>query len=68
MSTWPASWVISGSSGAAATDVNAALPVPELHPAAKADVTTTDTAEIITPNYRPLRWLMLGRFLLTGSD
>jgi hypothetical protein len=41
--------VISGSSGAAATDVNAALPVPELHPAAKADVTKTDTAEIVTP-------------------
>jgi hypothetical protein len=44
-----AATVISGSSGAAATDVNAALPVPELHPAAKTDVTTIDAAEIVTP-------------------
>jgi hypothetical protein len=103
--------VISGISGAAAADVNAALPDPELHPATKTDATKTDTAkadtakadtvEIVTPkataprscgyasssshqnpsrdgdrapqwhglrNNRPLRWLMPGRFLLTGSD
>jgi hypothetical protein len=38
--------VISGFSGVAATDVNAALPVPELHPAAKTDDTKIDAAEI----------------------
>jgi hypothetical protein len=92
--------VISAFSGAA-TDVNAALPVPELHPATKTNAAKTDTAKIFTPksrrakklrvrivvlppnpsrdrdrapqwhglrNNRPLRWLMLGRFLLTGSD
>jgi hypothetical protein len=46
--------VISGLSAAAAADVNAALPVPELHPATKTDATKTDatktdTVEIVTP-------------------
>jgi hypothetical protein len=110
-----AATVISGCSGAAA-DVNAALPVPELHPATKTGATKTGatktsatktgavrtgTASTLIPkshrvkklrvrivvlppnpsrdrdrapqwhglrNNRPLRWLMLGRFLLTGSD
>jgi hypothetical protein len=44
--------VISAFSGAAATDVNAALPVPELHPAAKTDATKTDAAEIVAPKSR----------------
>jgi hypothetical protein len=41
--------VISGISGAAAADVNAALPVPELLPATKSDAAKTDTVEIVTP-------------------
>ncbi len=44
--------VISGCSGAAA-DANAALPVPELHPAVKTDAAKADTATIVTPeNHR----------------
>jgi hypothetical protein len=40
--------VISGCSGAA-TDVNAALPVPELHPATKTGAARTDTVSTLIP-------------------